>query len=224
MAWAAVGFTEWQQHLVLPGYDDRVLSLSKGSKPYLMSNDNKRPKNSHGSGNNPNASGGSDRSNQGQGGYNQKKGNQGNQGGGYYGNQGGGRGKQRGGYNPNANQNQGRGSGGRGNRYNPPQGNNPPSSSSSGQDQGMNLCLDDVAAVFDDDTHNLMDVHVEEQQHVMVREEFLHDPSILPSHHLNVTIIVQDKGRIDPARELRAVGKAVLDTANYSEDFISFTM
>ena len=88
----------------------------------------------------------------------------------------------------------------------------------------MNLCLDDVAAVFDDDTHNLMDVHVEEQQHVMVREEFLHDPSILPSHHLNVTIIVQDKGRIDPARELRAVGKAVLDTANYSEDFISFTM
>ena len=46
MAWAAVGFAEWQQHLVLPGYEDRVLLLPKGSKPYLMSNDNKRPKNS----------------------------------------------------------------------------------------------------------------------------------------------------------------------------------
>ena len=69
-----------------------------------------------------------------------------------------------------------------------------------------------------------MDVHVEELPHVIVREEFLHDPSVLPSHHLNVTVIVQDKGRTDPASELRAVGKAVLDTANYSEDFISFTM
>ena len=94
MAWAAVGFTEWQQHLVLPGYEDHVQYLPKGSKPYLMSNDNKRPKNIHGSGNNPNASGGSDRSNQGQGGYNQNQGNHGNQGGGYQGNQGGGRGKQ----------------------------------------------------------------------------------------------------------------------------------
>ena len=142
----------------------------------------------------------------------------------YQGNQGGGRGKQRGGYNPNADQNQGRGSGGRGNRYNPPQGNFPPPSSSSGQDQGKNLRFDDVAAVSDDDTHNLMDVHVEEQPYVIVRDEFLHDLSILPSHHLDVTVIVQDKRRTDPARDLRAVGKAVLDTANYSEDFISFTM
>ena len=119
MAWAAVGFTEWQQHLVRPRYEDRVQYLPKGSKSYLMSNDNKRAKNSHGGSNNPNSSGGSDRSNQGQGGNNQNQGNQGNEGGGYQGNQGGGRGKQRGGYNPNANQNQGRGSGGRGNRYNP---------------------------------------------------------------------------------------------------------
>ena len=65
-----------------------------------------------------------------------------------------------------------------------------------------------------------MDVHAEEQPHVIVREEFLHDPSILPSHHLNVTVIVQDKGRTDPASELRAVGKA----ANYPEDFIALTM
>ena len=85
-----------------------------------------------------------------------------------YGNHGGGRGKQRGGYNPNANQNQGRGSGGRGNKYNPPQGNNPPSSSSSGQDQGKTLNSDDVAAVFDIDSHNLMDSHVEEQPHVTI--------------------------------------------------------
>ena len=69
-----------------------------------------------------------------------------------------------------------------------------------------------------------MDVHVEEQPHVIVREEFLHDPSLLPSHHLNVTVIVQDKGKTCPAKELRAVGKAVLDTANYSEDFFSFSM
>ena len=79
---------------------------------------------------------------------------------------------QRGGYNPNANQNQCRGSGGRCNRYNPPQGNFPPPSSNSGQDQGKNLCFDDVAAIFDNDIHNLMDVHVEEQAHVIVREEF----------------------------------------------------
>ena len=81
-----------------------------------------------------------------------------------------------------------------------------------------------MAAVFDDDTHNLMDVHVEEQPHVIIRDEFLHDPSVLPSHHLNVTVIVQDKGKTGPASELRAVRRAVLDTANYSEDFISFSM
>ena len=57
-----------------------------------------------------------------------------------------------------------------------------------------------------------------------IREEFLHNPSVLPSHHLNVTVIMQDKERTGPASELRAVGRAVLDTANYSEDFISFTM
>ena len=81
-----------------------------------------------------------------------------------------------------------------------------------------------MAAIFDNVVHNLMDVHVEEQPHVIIREEFLHNPSIIPSHHLNVTVIVQDKERTGPASELRAVRKAVLDTANYSEDFISFTM
>ena len=69
-----------------------------------------------------------------------------------------------------------------------------------------------------------MHVHVEEQPHIIIREEFLHNPSVLPSHHLNVTVIVQDKGKTGSAKELRAVGKAVLDTANYSEDFVSFSM
>ena len=71
-----------------------------------------------------------------------------------------------------------------------------------------------MTAVFDDDNHTLMDVHVEEQPHVIIREEFLHDLSVLPSHHLNVTVIVQDKGRTGPASELHVVGRAVLDTAN----------
>ena len=37
MAWAAVGFTEWQQHLVPPGYEDRVLSLFPPSGLQTMS-------------------------------------------------------------------------------------------------------------------------------------------------------------------------------------------
>ena len=97
MAWAAVGLTEWQQSLVLPGYEDRVQYYRRGSKPYWMCNDNKRAKNSHGSGNNLNASEGSDRPNQGYGRNDQNQGNHSNQGGGYQGNQRGGRGKQRGG-------------------------------------------------------------------------------------------------------------------------------
>ena len=52
----------------------------------------------------------------------------------------------------------------------------------------------------------------------------LHNPSTLASHHLNVTVIVHDKDRIGPASELRAVGRVVMDTVNYSDDFISFDM
>ena len=113
MAWAAVGYTEWQLNLVLPEYEERVQYYPKGSKPYLMCNDNKRAKNSHGSGNYFNTLDGSDRSNQGQGGNSQNQSNYGNHG--NHGNQGGGRDKQRGNQNPNANQNQGRAYGGRGN-------------------------------------------------------------------------------------------------------------
>ena len=179
-----------------------------------MCNDNKRAKNSHGSGNHSNTSDGSDRSNQGQGGNSQNQSGYGNQG-----NQGGGRGKQRGHQNPNANQYQGRGSGGKG-KYNPPQGHNPPSNTQPGQNQGKNLAHDCVAAIFEDDVFNLTDDHLEVQPLVPIREEFLHTPSTLASHHLNVTVIVQDKDRTGSARELRAAGKAAMDTANYSDNFI----
>ena len=81
-----------------------------------------------------------------------------------------------------------------------------------------------MAVTFDDDVFNLTDDHVEVQPHVPIREEFLHNPSTLASHHLNVTVIVQDKDRTGPASELRAAGKAVMDTANYSDNFISFDM
>ena len=59
---------------------------------------------------------------------------------------------------------------------------------------------------------------------VFISDEYLHDPSTLPSHHLNVTVSVQDKDKEGHSSVRRTVGKAVLDTANYSEDFISFNM
>jgi hypothetical protein len=41
----------------------------------------------------------------------------------------------------------------------------------------------------------------------------LHDPSILPSDHLNVTVLIQDKDKERQSSVRRVVGKAVLDTA-----------
>ena len=58
----------------------------------------------------------------------------------------------------------------------------------------------------------------------LVLDEYLHDPSTLPSNHLNVTVSVQDKDKECHSSVRRIVSKAVLDTANYSEDFISFNM
>ena len=58
----------------------------------------------------------------------------------------------------------------------------------------------------------------------LIQDEYLHDPSTLPSNHLNVTVSVQDKDKERQSSVRRVVGKAMLDTANYSEDFISFTM
>ena len=77
-----------------------------------------------------------------------------------------------------------------------------------------------MAATFDDDVFNLTDDHLEVQSLVPIREEFLHISSTLASHHLNVTVIVQNKDRIGSASELRAAGKAVIDAANYSDNFI----
>ena len=59
---------------------------------------------------------------------------------------------------------------------------------------------------------------------VLIQDEYSHDPSTLPFNHLNVTVSVQDKDRERLPSVRRIVGKAVLDTANYSEDFISFIM
>ena len=81
-----------------------------------------------------------------------------------------------------------------------------------------------MAATFDDDDFNPTDDHVEVQPLVLIREEFLHIPSTLASHHLNVPIIVQGKDRTGPASELRAAEKALMDTANYSDNFISYDM
>ena len=58
----------------------------------------------------------------------------------------------------------------------------------------------------------------------LIQDEYLHDPSTLPSKHLNVTVSVQDKDKESQTSVRRIVGKAVLDTANHSEDFISFIM
>ena len=55
-----------------------------------------------------------------------------------------------------------------------------------------------------------------------IPDEYLHDPSTLPSRHLNVTVSVQDKDKEGHSSVRCTVGKAVLDTANYSEDYISF--
>ena len=73
-----------------------------------------------------------------------------------------------------------------------------------------------------DDVFNLTDDHLEVQPLLPTREEFLHTLSTLASHHLNVTVIVQDKDRTSPASDLRAAGKAVMDTANYSGNFILY--
>ena len=178
---------------------------------------NKKAKNNqgYGKGSNQNTSNnqGNENRNQGHGnqGY-QKQGNQNqnrnqeNSGG----NQGAGRGYQ--GKNP------------RGGKYNPPQGRYNPPSDSSGQNQGTND--------YDVDTSNISDhlhfVSLITNDDVIVPalilDEYPHDPSTLPSHHLNVTVSVQDKDKKCHSSVRRTVGKTVLDTTNYSEDFISYHM
>ena len=179
---------------------------------------NKKSKNNHGSGNQSNPNQGNQGNNQGiqNQGNQDNQDNQGNQGNFNCGNQNQG----------SSNQSAGRGYQGknpRGGKYNPPQGGPNSSSDSAGQNQGTNdydvtssdiLDLPDVASLIS---------HVDTLP-MLIQDEYLHDPSTLPSNHLIVTVSVQDKDKESQTSVRRTVEKAVLDTANYSEDFISFLM
>ena len=77
----------------------------------------------------------------------------------------------------------------------------------------MSILPNSVSVILHDDTIP-----------TLIHDEYLHDPSTIPSNHLNVTVSVQDKDEESRTSVRRAVDKAVLDTANYSEDFISFLM
>ena len=214
-------------------------------------NSNKKAKNNRGSGNqgtenqgNEGNQGNFNRGNQNQGNYgnqgtqnqgnegnfnrgNQNQGNQGN-----YGNQG----NQYQGNQCNfnrGNQNQGAGSQGagrgyygknpRGGKCNLPQGGPNSSSDSAGQNQGTND-YDVDASDMSTLPYSVSVISHDDTIPTLIHDEYLHDPSTLPSNHLNVTVSVQDKDKERQSSVRRVVGKAMLDTANYSEDFISFTM
>ena len=104
-----------------------------------------------------------------------------------------------------------------------PRGGPNPSSDSAGPNQGtndydvdtsdMSILPYSVSVISHDDTIP-----------TLIHDEYFHDPSTLPSNHLNVTISIQDKDKESQISVQRIVDKAVLDTANYSEDSHSFTM
>ena len=106
-------------------------------------------------------------------------------------------------------------------RYNPPQGDNNASAGSANQ-QGI--------YDYDVDSSDITDIRpsvscvIASVIPAILPDDFFHDPSILPSDYLNVTVLVQDKDKERQSSVRRIVGKAVLDTANYSEDFVSFTI
>ena len=88
------------------------------------------------------------------------------------------------------------------------------------QNQGENLNhCDDVPQ-----SHVSFAVDNEYFEPLSILDEYLHDPATLPSNHLNVTVIVKGKDEEEKTSVRRAVEKCVLDTANYSLDFISFDM
>ena len=225
-AWLAKGEVMWQERLILPGYENRQRFHPAGSPPFLMNN-NKKAKNNHGSGN----QGTQNQGNYGnQGNFNRGNQNQGNQG--NYGNQG----NQYQGNQCNfnrGNQNQGAGSQGagrgyygknpRGGKCNLPQGGPNSSSDSAGQNQGTND-YDVDASDMSTLPYSVSVISHDDTIPTLIHDEYLHDPSTLPSNHLNVTVSVQDKDKERQSSVRRVVGKAMLDTANYSEDFISFTM
>ena len=213
-AWLAQGEVMWQERLILPGYETRKRYHPADAPPYLMCN-SKKPKGNQGGGkgSKPN-----------QGNQNQGFGNRGNQ---NQGNQNQGYGNQnyqnRNQGNPGPGGNQGgvegtRSKNPRGGKYNPPQGDKNASTGSADQ-QGI---YDDVDSSDITVIKHSVSCVIASVIPAILPDEFLHDPSTLPSDHLNV--LVQDKDKENQTSVRRTVGKAVLDTANYSEDFASFTM
>ena len=188
-----------------------------------MSN-NEKAKNEQGYGKGSNQDTSNNQGNQNQ---NQGQGNQGSQ---DEGNQ------NKGNQNPNQNRNQGNPGGNQGagrgyqgrnprrGKYNPPQGEYNPPSNSSGQNQSTNDYDVDTSNIFDQPQSVSLITIDNVIVPAFIPDEYLHDPSALPSHHLNLTVSVQDKDKEGHSSVRRTVDKAVLDTANYSEDFISFNM
>ena len=166
-AWLANGEAMWQERLILPGYEIRQRYHPTGSPPFLMTT-NKKAKNNHGSGNqdNPNQGNQGNQGNQdnyqgNQGNFNLGNQNQGS------GNQSAGRGYQ--GKNP------------RGGKYNPPQGGPNSSSDSAGQNQGTNDYDVDTSDMLNQDFASVIS-HVDTLP-TLIQDEYLHDPSTLPSNH-----------------------------------------
>ena len=205
-AWLVQGYDEYEEQLVLPGYEDRKRHLPKGSKPYLMTSTNKRSKpninNQFSEGtapnNNNNDNNHNNNNNNNMGGprrfQNPNQYNNNNQNRRFQGQQ----------YPPNNYGQQFQGN----QRYNANQGQFDPN-------QGGNFCDNDHGLLAPDNLYI---------SSVSIPHEFLHDPSTSPSQHLNMTVFVQDKDKSTPNHKCRAVAKGVLDTANYAADFISFSM
>ena len=223
-AWLLQGYTEWQIELELPGYEDRKLLMPKGTKPFMMGDSNKRARHNNASegvnnNNNNNYNGNNNMGNprrfQGQNNNNNNNfNNNGNNNNNNYNNNGN--------FNNNNRRNnyQGQNYNNQNNnniygqqsqntvRFNAPQGQQNPTLGGTPFD-----CNDIVVS------SNEMFISA-----VSVPVEFLHDSSTNPSQYLNMTVFVQDKQQANPRRERRAAAKAVLDTANFAADFISFSM
>ena len=80
-------------------------------------------------------------------------------------------------------------------KYKPPQGGYDPPSDSSRYNQGTNDYDVDTSNISDH-PHSVSSITNDDViVPVFIPGEYLHDPSTLPSHHLNVTVSVQDKDK-----------------------------
>ena len=103
---------------------------------------------------------------------------------------------------------------GGGSRYNLPQGHSAPDAATKQGKVFESLDVDTSCnPEFDVDTSTSITFPPKIE---FIREEYLHNPSTLPSKYLYVTVIVQDKDKTT-ASERRTVGKA-----NYPGDFVFF--